>query len=188
DRNAAGQTDLAAMRVSAQHQIEAGVRGLPVDFRSVRKQDRNTALGNLRGRFFDVVDSEEMRVVDPREIDRGAPAIYDDAFVEKNPDAERLKVGNHGDRIVIAEHRVDIPVQRFSQARDGFETRSAIAVGASAIVSRQHAKIVMEATREFSGAAHRGAAQVRMQVAQMQDGEAVESARQFWEAHNVLSQ
>src|SRR5208337_5259750 len=87
DRNAAGQTDLAAMRVSAQHQIEAGVRGLPVDFRSVRKQDRNTALGNLRGRFFDVVDSEEMRVVDPREIDRGAPAIYDDAFVEKNPDA-----------------------------------------------------------------------------------------------------
>ena len=58
-------------------------------------------------------------------------------------------------------------------------------MGASAIVSCQHAEIVLEAMREFSGPLHGGAAQVRMQVAQMQDGEAVEGAWQIFETHNV---
>jgi hypothetical protein len=35
DRNAAGQADLPAVRMSAQHQRETSVRGLPADFRSV---------------------------------------------------------------------------------------------------------------------------------------------------------
>jgi hypothetical protein len=39
--------------------------------------------------------------------------------------------------------------------------------------------------REFSRSVHGGAAKVRMQVAQMQDGEAIESAWQIWETHNV---
>jgi hypothetical protein len=69
DRNAAGQADLPAVRMSAQHQGETSVRGLPVDFRSVREQDRDIPLGNLRSRFFDVVGAIKMRVVDPREID-----------------------------------------------------------------------------------------------------------------------
>ena len=69
DRNAAGQADLPAVRMSAQHQGETGVRGLPVDFRSVREQDRDITLGNLRRRFFDIVGAIKMRVVDPREID-----------------------------------------------------------------------------------------------------------------------
>src|SRR5271166_4850061 len=42
--------------------------------------------------------------------------------------------------------------------------------------------------REFSGPAHCGAAYVRMQIAQMQNGEAVESAWQICEAHDVASQ
>ena len=114
DRNAAGQANLPAMRVSAQHQIEAGVRRLPVDFRSVREQDRNATMRDLRRRFFDVVGPVEMRVVDPREINRSRPALDGDAFVEQHADAERLQVGNHGDRIVVAEHRIDIAAQRFA--------------------------------------------------------------------------
>jgi hypothetical protein len=39
--------------------------------------------------------------------------------------------------------------------------------------------------REFSRSVHGGAAKVRMQVAQMQDGEAIESAWQIWETYNV---
>jgi hypothetical protein len=31
DRNAAGQADLPAVRLSAQHQAETGIGGLPVD-------------------------------------------------------------------------------------------------------------------------------------------------------------
>ena len=69
DRNAAGQAYLPAVGVSAQHQGETSVRGLPVDLRSVREQDRDITLGNFRRRFFDVVGAIEMRVVDPREVD-----------------------------------------------------------------------------------------------------------------------
>jgi len=58
-------------------------------------------------------------------------------------------------------------------------------VGASAIVSGQHAEIIIEAMREFSGPLHCGAAHVGMQVAQMQDGEAIESTWQIFETHNV---
>ena len=39
--------------------------------------------------------------------------------------------------------------------------------------------------REFSGPLHGGAAKVRMQIAQMQDGEAIESTWQIFETHNV---
>ena len=56
------------MGVSAQHQGETSVRGLSIDFRSVREQDRDITRGNLRRRFFDVVGAIEMRVVDPREV------------------------------------------------------------------------------------------------------------------------
>jgi hypothetical protein len=58
-------------------------------------------------------------------------------------------------------------------------------VGAPAIVARQHTEIISEAMREFSRPVHGGAAKVHMQVAQMQDGEAIESAWQIWQTHNV---
>ena len=55
DRNAARQANLPAVRMSAQHQVEAGVRGLPVDFGGVGQQDSDVAGWNILSRFFDVV-------------------------------------------------------------------------------------------------------------------------------------
>ena len=69
DRNAARQANLPAVSMSAQHQVEAGVLGLPVDFGGVRRQDRDLAGWNLLSRFFDVVGAIKMRVVHPSEID-----------------------------------------------------------------------------------------------------------------------
>ena len=90
--------------------------------------------------------------------------------------------------IVVAQHCIDVAVQRVAQARDTFEAGSAIAVGATAIVSRQYAEIIFEAMREFGGSAHCGDAQVCMEVAQMQDGEAVEGPGQICEPHDVAAQ
>ena len=114
DRNATRQANLPTMRMSAQHQVEAGVGGLPINFRSVRKQDRDSTMWNIRRRFFDVVCAIEMCVVDPREVDRTPTAVYGDAFVEQHANAERLEVGNHDNRIVVAEHRIDIGAKRFT--------------------------------------------------------------------------
>jgi hypothetical protein len=66
-----------------------------------------------------------------------------------------------------------------------FEAGPPIAVGAPAIVARQHTEIISEVTREFRRPLHRGTAKVRMQVAQMQDREAIESAWQIWKTYNV---
>jgi len=69
DRNPAGQANLPTVRMSAEHQVKTGVGDLPIIFRSVRKQDGDTTMWNIRRRFFDVVCAVEMRVVHPREID-----------------------------------------------------------------------------------------------------------------------
>ena len=188
DRNAARQADLPAVRMSAQHQVEAGVRGLPVDFGGVRQQDRDLAGWNILSRFFDVVGAIKMRVVHPSEIDRSRAAPYGEAFVEQRANAKRFEVGNHGNRIMVAEHRVDVATQLLTQTRHGFEAGHAIAVGAPAIVARQHTKIIVEVEHEFSGPAHGGAAYVCVQVTQVQNGEAIESTWQIWEANGITLQ
>jgi hypothetical protein len=45
DRNAAGQADLAAMRVAGEQDVEISVRGLPVDLRRVRQEIENSRCG-----------------------------------------------------------------------------------------------------------------------------------------------
>ncbi len=114
DGNAARQANLPTMRMSAQHQVETGVGGLPINFRSVRKQDRDTTMWNIRRRFLDVVCAIEMCVVDPGEVDRSPAAVYRDAFVEQHTNAECLEVGNHDNRVVVAEHRIDVAAKRFT--------------------------------------------------------------------------
>src|SRR3984893_302434 len=47
DRDGAGQADLAAMRVTAQYQVEIGVRRLAIDLGRVRQQDRKPVIGEL---------------------------------------------------------------------------------------------------------------------------------------------
>ena len=68
DRNAAGQANLPAVRMSAQHQVEARVRP-PVDFGVCDSGTGTQPEGMSLGRFFDVVGAIKMRVVHPSEID-----------------------------------------------------------------------------------------------------------------------
>jgi hypothetical protein len=63
-------------------------------------------------------------------------------------------MGNHANRIMVAEHRVDVATQPFTQTRHAFEAGHAITVGAPAIVTRQHTKVIVEIEHEFSGPAH----------------------------------
>ena len=174
--------------MSAQHQVETGMCGLPVDFRRVRKQDRNTLVWNVRSRLLDVVRTVEMRVVHPREIDGSGAGAYRDALVKEHANAKRFELRNHRDRIVVAEHSINVAAQRLTHVREDLEARLEIAVGAPAVITRQHAKIVGEIVREVGDPLHGGAAQVRMQIAQMQNGEAIESAWQICERHGVAPQ
>ena len=45
---------------------------------------------------------------------------------------------------MVAEHRVDVATQLFAQTRHALEAGHAIAVGAPAVVARQHTKVIVE--------------------------------------------
>jgi hypothetical protein len=50
--------------MAAQKQIEIGICGLAVDFRRMRKEDREPAVWNVGCCLFDVVDPIVVRIVD----------------------------------------------------------------------------------------------------------------------------
>ena len=64
-----GQAYLAAMRVSAQQQPEAGKSSPVKDFRRVRKQNRELVPGNLRSCFLDVIRPVVVSIVNAGQID-----------------------------------------------------------------------------------------------------------------------
>jgi hypothetical protein len=111
----------APLRMSAQHEVKPGVGGLPVDLWSVREQDGDTTVRNVRGRFFDIVCAVEMRVLHPREIDRSRAGAYGDGLVEQHANTKCFEVWNHGNRIVVAKHSIDVAAKRFTQARYDLE-------------------------------------------------------------------
>ena len=118
-----------------------------------------------------------MGVVHPGEVKQRRSAIDDGVFVEKHPDARLFQVRNHGDGVVIAEHRVDIAAHCFTKTGESFESKFAIAESAAAIVSRQRTQIIVDITHHFVDPLQGGSAHVRVQVAKMQNCEAVKSLR-----------
>jgi len=75
-----------------------------------------------------------MRVVHPGKVNRIRAAFDCEAFVEQHANAERLQGGNHGDGIVISEHRIDVAVLHFPQARDTLDAGLEIAIHATSII------------------------------------------------------
>ena len=145
-------------------------------------RNEHAGLGNLRRPPFRRCRPGSRGRRSPPEADPGSPALYGDAFVEEHPDAERLEIGDHRDRIGLPITAKTSPVRTRAQAsrrpsRQG--PQSPRCVRDSPPSART---VVTEAVGQFGGAAHRRPADVRMQVAEMQDGEAVESARQVREA------
>src|SRR5471030_1814736 len=88
--NSARQTDLSAMSMPAQHQVETRMRSLTEDLRRMREQDRHTASWNVRRCFFDVVGAVVMRVIHPGEVERSRPALDQCAFVKQHANAKHL--------------------------------------------------------------------------------------------------
>ena len=58
------------MRMTTQHELEAGMSGLAIDFRGVRDQNRKLVMGDRGHRLFDVVDAIEVGIVDAGKVNR----------------------------------------------------------------------------------------------------------------------
>src|SRR5450755_1012715 len=95
------------MGVPTQQKVEPSMRGMAIDLRSMRKENRKSFVRNVRGGLFDVVDLVEMCVVDTGQIDLVAIARNGLALIEQHPNSHLFETGNHTNRVVIAQHSID---------------------------------------------------------------------------------
>ena len=182
DRNGAGQTDLAAVGMPAQQQLEPRMRGLPIDFRGMRQQDRKLPGRHARCRLFDIVDPVVVGIVDADEVNVLPAPLDCRRLVEQHPDPDLLQVRYHAYRVMVAQDAVHRTLEVRPHPRQALYCCLIRAVGLPAIIAGQDTQIVGNCREQLDQAAHRPAVHVRMQIAEMEDRKPVERARQFGRA------
>ena len=70
----------------------------------------------IRG-FLDIVDPEKVGIVDPGHMNPLPAAFDDNAFVKEHTYSHPLQVGDHADRIMVAQNAVHRSFQSLVQPR-----------------------------------------------------------------------
>ena len=174
------------MRVAAQQEIEIGMDGLAIDFRRVRNENREFVRRHARGCLLDIVHAVEVSIVDAGDVNPLVAALDRHGLVEQNLDAHVFESWHHQNRIVIAEHCVNRALERSADLGHPSKCRLVGAVSLATIISGQHAQVVVEPIEERKDALHRRPAEIDVQIAQLEDGEAVERRRQSTERDAVM--
>ena len=156
------------------HQIKSGVGGVAINLRGVGQQNRKGIVGNVGGRFFDVIDPIEMRVVDAGQTDALATPRDRFALVEQYTNSHCLETRDHANGVVIAQH----PIHRFPEmGPQSFHALKRIIKRSecrASIVSRYHAYVIFQAGEELFQASHRACVHVDVGITDMEQGEAIE--------------
>ena len=69
------------MGVATQQKVESGVRCLPINFGSMRQQDREGFVRNPGSRLLDIVDPVKVRIVNAGDMNVVTFALKNDAFI-----------------------------------------------------------------------------------------------------------
>lgn len=176
---------MSAVGVSAEHEGEAGVSGLAVDFRSMGEQDGDGAGGNVGGGLVDVVCAVVVGVVDSGEVDLLLAAREGDGLVHEHAYVHVFNGGEHTDGVVVAEDGVDGGVNMRAEMVEAFEGELNGAEGFSAVVAGEDAEVVLEAGKHEGEAADGFRIVVGVEVRDLEDGEAVESRWQVGQGYRV---
>ena len=116
------EANLPPVRMSAQHEVKPGVGGLPVDFWSVREQDGDTTAWNVCGQLFRCcLRGRNARPPPPRDRFEAGPERMATDSLSSMRIPRRFEVWNHGNRIVVTKHSIDVAAKRFTQARYDLE-------------------------------------------------------------------
>src|SRR5205814_400333 len=91
DRDRTRQTDLTAVGMPAQQQVESSVGGLAINPRSVRQQNRKAIGWNVLSCLLDVIDPIKVRVIDTGQINIVAASRDWLALIEQNPNPHVLR-------------------------------------------------------------------------------------------------
>ena len=180
------QADLPGVRVPAEHEVIAGRRGVAVDLRRVREQDRWRAGRDRLARAMQVVGLVEVRIVHTGEIEAGTLALQHHRLVEQESVAGRFQRRHELDEVVIAEDGVHRRLEVAHQLGGILQRQVVGAAAAGAEVAGDDAEIVGHILQAADDGARQFRVDVEMQVAQVKQGEAVECPGQRRQEDVVL--
>ena len=100
---AAGEADLAAVGVSAEHEVEAIAACLVVDFGAVREKDAAGARRDTVAGGFEIVGAVEVRVIGAGDPELLAVVFDRDIFVEEDAESGLFEMRDDFDDVVVAE-------------------------------------------------------------------------------------
>ena len=89
------------MGMPAEQQVELDMGGVAINLGGVGQQNRKGIGGNRGGRFFDIIDPIEVRVVDTGQVDGLATPRDWLALIEQYANSHVLETGDHANRVVI---------------------------------------------------------------------------------------
>ncbi len=166
------------MGVTAQRQIETGVRGVPIGFRRMRQEDGGGVGRNVLGGLVEVVHLEIVRIVDAGQVNGRAAPFQTDRFIEQQSDTQRFDGRDHADGVVVAQDGVDRVVQMRPHLGQRFEGGFVGAISLGPEVASHDADIIIHLLQAFDQGGGIRFVHVQMQIAEVEQGEAIEGGGQ----------
>ena len=127
-----------------------------------------------------------MGVVNASQIDRCARTLDRLTFIQQHANSHRFEIGNHTNSIVIAKHSVDRPFNACQNSTNECKCIFKVAERRGTIITSQNAQIIFQSYKYLFKPAHRAIIHVRMEIAHVQQREAIKRWRQLPEADVVV--
>ncbi len=176
---AAGQADLAAMGVPAEHEAETGFPGRFGDLGAVAEKDPGEAGGTGPGGGLDGAGAEGVGVVNPGEGEAAVPVPEENRLIDEKAEAEGLEPCRQLEGVMVAENGMN-PEGRIPeggedrlQARKGF---SFLGEGNVPEIPGEDGEVERNTGDPRAGHGNKGRIEVEMEVGKVKDPETVQTA------------
>jgi len=174
------------MRVAAKIKLETAIGRLAVEIGRVGQQYGE---GFRRNRFnhpLQVVGFVEMRIIDAAQPEGVVAPLQRDGFIQQQANAARFECVGHFNEVMIAENGEGIRLDRLAEPQRFLHGAVVAVEGALPEVAGDDAEVILQRGQPFDEHVRQFRVVVQMQVAQMQEGEAVERGREIGEDEPVL--
>lgn len=184
--DAAGEADLAAVGMAAEHEVGLVGEGLAKGIGSVCEKDPAGALGDVLGGALEVVGLIVGGVVDAGEVKALAVALEVGALIEEHRQADGFEHGNLTEEVVVAE---DAEARAAQGGDDRLGEGEGLGKGAGEVVAEiagDDGGVVVEGAQELDNAGGESGVGVEVKVRDLQEAEPVEGAGEAGEVPGVL--
>ena len=178
---AAGEADLAAVGVSAEHEVEAIAACLVVDFGAVREKDAAGARRDTVAGGFEIVGAVEVRVIGAGDPELLAVVFDRDIFVEEDAESGLFEMRDDFDDVVVAEDGEGAGLEGGGDAADVGEAILEVPGGMIGKVAGDDGEVVRGFVDQGDEAIGEAFDAIEVEVGKLQKAEAVDGGREIGE-------